>query len=166
MDRFCRPKNYGIELSGCPWVLSIDADERITPALKEEITKAMQNDRFAGYYIPRKNYLNSRWMRYAAQYPDYQLRLFRNTARFDGREVHERVTVNGPVGYLKEPMVHCTYQNLDQFVEKINKYTCLEAVERLKKTGIFQYICFYICLYESFFLSISIVKATKMVYSA
>ncbi|ADG83678.1 glycosyltransferase family 2 protein [Thermincola potens] len=152
---FADQKNYGIELSGCPWVLSIDADERITPALKEEITKAMQNDRFAGYYIPRKNYLNSRWMRYAAQYPDYQLRLFRNTARFDGREVHERVTVNGPVGYLKEPMVHCTYQNLDQFVEKINKYTCLEAVERLKKNrDIPIYLFLYLPLRKFFSLYI------------
>lgn len=145
---FAGQKNFGIEQAVYPWILSVDADERITPALQEEIYKVLQDtDTVEGYYIPRKNHLGGCWMRYAAQYPDYQLRLFRDTARFDGREVHETVAARGPVGYLKEPMVHYTYQNIKQFMEKINKYTDLDALERLKKlTNIPMYLFFYLPL--------------------
>jgi hypothetical protein len=77
--------------------------------------------------VPRKNYLGSQWMRYAGQYPDYQLRLFpRAAGRFQGI-VHERVQVDGPVGYLAGALVHLTHRDLSSYVYKINHYSTLEA---------------------------------------
>lgn len=142
---YAAQKNFGIEQAQNPWILSIDADEEASGELREEILAVLDNPEcieFDGFYIPRKNYLGNRWMRYAGQYPDYQLRLFRESARYITREVHETVDITGPAGYLASPILHNTYENISAFVEKINLYTALEAKERGKQgpPGVFSFI--------------------------
>lgn len=116
------------------WVLNIDADERVTPELKEEIDRAAASGGGCGYYIARKNYFGARWIRHCGWYPDYNLRLYRKDAgRFSERQVHEAVSVNGPTGRLKSPMVHRTYKDVSDYLLRMQRYSTLAALEMVKE---------------------------------
>ncbi len=117
------------------WVLSLDADERVSPALKKEILdKIGQDEGIAGFYLPRQNYFCGHLIKHSGWYPDYQLRLFkREKASFDSRLVHEKVVVEGRVGHLKYPLIHYTYDSLDDFLNKMQRYSELWAKEQIKK---------------------------------
>lgn len=122
-------KNRAISLAKCVWVLLIDADERISPELVEEIKKTCQMNKHQGYYIPRKNYAFGKWLRHGGNYPDYQLRLFKNgLGKYPARIVHEQIEVKGAVGYLKTPIIHFfASRGLDYWISKINTYSTIEA---------------------------------------
>ncbi len=123
-------KQSALEKATGQWVLSIDADEVITPELALEIKAVISSTDRAGYYIPRKNFYKNKWLRHGGQYPDYVLRLFRrDSGRFSPSMVHEKVIVDGPCGRLKEPLLHYTFQNLSSLISKINKYSSLSAKE-------------------------------------
>ena len=113
---------------GAEWVFFIDADERATPALAEEIRRAIQESR-AGWWVPRYNYIMGHRMRGGGWYPDPQLRLLRvDRARYDpARPVHETVILEGEAGTLKEHLIHYNYDSLAQFLAKQNRYLTLEA---------------------------------------
>ncbi len=130
-EQFYESKNYGIEQASGRWILSIDADERVTPELQAEIRRVINTSQSKeGFFIPRKNYLGDKWLKYGGQYPDYQLRLFKKGAGyFAAQLVHERVQIKGETGYLNNPLVHRTYKDFSDFVSKINRYTSLEAME-------------------------------------
>lgn len=129
-------KNFAIQQAGCPWVLSLDADESLSPELAAEIAALDENLPCRGYRIPRLNYYFGRPLRHGGQFPDYQLRLFRRgSGRFDNRPVHESVAVEGPVGELSGVIEHRSYLSLDDYLEKFLRYTDLEA-ERLLASGI------------------------------
>ncbi|MGI6384563.1 MAG: glycosyltransferase family 2 protein [bacterium] len=136
---FAAQKNYGIDQATGTWVLCIDADERITIPLRQEIELVLINDKgFDGFYIPRRNYLGARWMRGAGLYPDYQLRLFRRCKGRFINNVHEVVSLDGSSGYLKEALEHLTYNSLFDYVQKINAYTSIEAKEETTSVEILQ----------------------------
>ncbi len=121
-------KNYAIDQASGVWILSLDADERITPQLKEEIQQAMQSSEYDGYYIARKNYFGRKWIKHCGWYPDYNLRLFRRgKARFEDNNVHERVILTKRVGYLKNPLIHLTYKNTRDYLQKMAFFTGLQA---------------------------------------
>jgi len=131
LSSFYEAKNFGIEQASGEWILSVDADERVSPELGEEIKRVVESSpEEVGYFIPRRNFLGNKWLKYGGQYPDFQLRLFRkDKGRFAPVAVHERVEVEGKVGYLQNVLLHYTYRDLSDFLHKIDRYTSLEAQE-------------------------------------
>jgi len=156
-------KNHGIDKASGDWILSLDADERVSPELRKEIEQVLaQKDEISGYYVPRKNFLGQRWLRFGAHYPDYQLRLFKKGAgRFKPRAVHERVEVSGPVGYLKNPLLHYTYADLSDYLRKIDEYTTLEVEEMLQAGESFNLISFLYLPVKQFIWTYFYKKAYK-----
>ncbi|MBN8595311.1 MAG: glycosyltransferase family 2 protein [Anaerolineae bacterium] len=111
------------------WVLFVDADERVTPALAAEINTVLGKSEYAGWRIPRHNYIFGKLTRGAGWFPDYQTRLLRvGKSRYDPeRQVHELVLLEGELGTLKEPFIHYNYQNVTQFHAKQRRYSDYDA---------------------------------------
>lgn len=131
---FGAAKQAGVDASSGEWILSIDADEEVSDPLKEEIQRVIErHGRHVGYEMPRKTNFLGRWINYSNWYPDHVLRLFRReNGRFNDAVVHEKVVVNGPVGRLKNDLLHYSYPSLDVYFEKFNRYTTVGAVEAYK----------------------------------
>jgi glycosyltransferase involved in cell wall biosynthesis len=137
-DNFAAQRDAALDLATGDWVLFVDADERVTPALRDEVLATVaQPGGHQGFWIPRHNYLLGHVVRHAGWFPDYQLRLLeRGAAHFDPlRPVHEMALVDGPVGHLREPLVHFNYRSLGEFVEKQERYCPLEAQRWLATYG-------------------------------
>jgi glycosyltransferase involved in cell wall biosynthesis len=130
---FAAQKNLALDHATKPWVLSLDADERVTPDLRCEIEGVLDADGpCAGYSIPRKNFFRGRWIRHGLLFPDRQLRLFRrDRGRFGRVQVHESVQVTGSVGLLRAPLLHYTYGSIEEFVDRANVYSSLAAEDLL-----------------------------------
>lgn len=127
-------KNHGIRLTKEDWILSIDADERVTYDLKKEILANLGSKSFNGFYMPRRSYFLGKWLKYSGWYPDYQLRVFRKSdGKFNERVVHEGVKVSGDIGYLDSDLIHFPYGNLTHYFEKFNEYTDLSSKNSLKE---------------------------------
>jgi len=126
---FAGQKNLVQEKAHGPWILNIDADERVTPALKEEILSVLQETTpYMGFKIPRKNFFCGQWIRHGGWYPNYLLRLYRKEAgAFAQREVHEQVVVEGKVGTLKSPLEHYTYASISDYLKRMDRYSELSA---------------------------------------
>jgi len=141
---YSKQKQKGINRASMPWVLILDADERLTSELRTEISLSLENKNHSGFYIPRKNFFLGRWIRHGGWWPDYTLRLFRKDRSFmEEREVHEKVVVRGSTGYLKNPMEHHTSKSLSDFIKKLENYSTLSAREMGQKDfmpGIFSLI--------------------------
>lgn len=136
-------KNAAAEPASGDWILSIDADEEITPELRTEIEIILEDPGgAAGYRIPRKNHYLGHWIRRCGWYPDYQLRLWRRGAgRWVGGRVHERVEVNGPVGRTRAPINHYSYSSIAEHIDRMNTYAGLAARDKFeagKKAGVFR----------------------------
>jgi glycosyltransferase involved in cell wall biosynthesis len=137
-DNFAAQRDAALRFARANWVLFVDADERVTPALRDEVLRAIEAPGgIRGFWIPRHNYLMGRIVRHAGWFPDYQLRLLdRRTTRFDPvRVVHEVPLVDGPVGHLREPLVHFNYAGIGDFVRKQERYCGLEAQRWLVAYG-------------------------------
>jgi glycosyltransferase involved in cell wall biosynthesis len=134
---FAAQKNFALELADGEWILSLDADERVTPELRSRIDAIVRAGGPAdGYAIPRRNLFWGAWVRHGGLYPDYQLRLFRRGAgRFVDSAVHESVMVAGRVEKVAEPLLHHSYRGLDDFVTRSNRYSTLAAAELVKRGG-------------------------------
>ena len=128
-DNYPNQRNAAIDLARADWIFFIDADERATPSVGQEIRFAIRDSQFAGFWIPRRNIIFGKEIRHTGWSPDYQPRvLCKGRARFDPtREVHELVLWDGEVGYLREPLIHYNYETLAQFRDKQVKYTRYEA---------------------------------------
>lgn len=131
---FAVQKNFALEQARGEWVLSLDADERVTPELRREIEAVIARGGPAdGYAIPRKNIFWGAWVRHGRLYPDYQRRLFRRgRGRFLERAVHESVEIQGSVGRLRAPLLHQSYRNLEEFLQRSNRYSTLAAEEWIR----------------------------------
>jgi len=132
---FAVQKNFAIDQATGDWILSLDADERVTPELRERIRAILKDDGPAdGYSIPRRNIFWGAWVRRGGLYPDYQLRLFRRSAgRFVENAVHESVTVTGHVEPLTEALLHHSYRDLEDFVRRSNRYSTLSAQDWIRR---------------------------------
>lgn len=122
-------KNRALGYATKDWVLSLDADERITPELRTEIESVLQNPQAEGYEIPRLSSFCGRFMHHSGWYPDYVLRLFRREkGSFSDALVHERLIVNGSVAKLRQSMLHETFHDLEELLTKINQYSTAGAI--------------------------------------
>ena len=129
-------KQRALDLATHEWVLSIDADERVTPELKNEIISVLSsNSNVNGYLIPRlSNYLGKD-IRHAGWYPDYTLRLVREgKSHFTKDIVHEKMVVDGNINKLNNHFLHYPYKDIAHHMQKLNSYSSLSA-EKMHASG-------------------------------
>jgi glycosyltransferase involved in cell wall biosynthesis len=126
---FADQKNFGNGRASSPWILSLDADERISPELRQELIALKKTEPEANAFsIPRKVYYLGRWIRHSGWYPDRKLRLFRKEkARWEGEYVHEKLVVEGRTGRLNGAIHHFTYRNIHEHLVRINTFSDLGA---------------------------------------
>jgi glycosyltransferase involved in cell wall biosynthesis len=126
---YAAQKNHAASVASNDWILSLDADERVTPALAGEIQAALArapDER--GFRIPRVTWHLGRWIRSTDWFPDYQLRLYdRRVSEWTGTYVHESVSVRGPVGRLRGELQHFAYRDISDHLETIDRYSSLAA---------------------------------------
>lgn len=130
-EGYAAAKNAALELATGDVILSLDADERVSPALRGEIAALQQQPWEAladGYAIPRRNFLWGRWLRHGGLYPDQQVRLFkRGRGCFRARRVHEAVAIRGRVDQLRHPIDHYSYRGVGDIITRLNRYSELAA---------------------------------------
>jgi glycosyltransferase involved in cell wall biosynthesis len=127
-------KNRALDLATQPWVLSIDADERVTPELRDEILGVLRAPSSDAYAIPRKSSYCGQYMAHAGWYPDYVTRLFRRgTARFSDDIVHERLVPQGPVRPLAHDLLHRTFPDFESVLDKLDRYSTAGAQRMLEQ---------------------------------
>lgn len=139
-ENYSRQKNWALDTLPFrhPWVFILDADERITPPLRAEIERIVAQAELptgvpVGYYVNRRFMFLGHWIRHAGWYPSWNLRLFlHQRGRYDDREVHEHLVLDGPAGYLREDMLHDDQRGLEAYVARHNRYSTLEAAARFK----------------------------------
>jgi glycosyltransferase involved in cell wall biosynthesis len=128
-------KNFAASLATHDWVLSLDADERVTPVLAREIQATLANPSHSAYRMPRVTWHLGRWIRSTDWYPDDQLRLYdRRVAQWTGQYVHEAVTVNGSIGRLQGELEHFAYRDISDHLETIDRYTTY-AARQMSESG-------------------------------
>jgi glycosyltransferase involved in cell wall biosynthesis len=140
---YAAQKNFAASLAAHDWILSLDADERVTPALAGDIRAILAADPpHAGYRIPRVAHHLGRWIRTTDWYPDDQLRLYdRRRAKWTGEYVHESVSVDGSIDRLPHELQHHPYRDVSDHLETIDRYTTLAARdmhERGRRAGLLQ----------------------------
>lgn len=134
-------KNWAIPQATHPWVLIVDADERVTPELRDEILEILARDARGehvhdGYRIHRLNHFLGRAVRYCGWQNDHCLRLFRrDKGRYQQREVHADMIIDGSVGWLRGRLLHYTFASFEQYMRKFDRYTTWAAGDRDRITG-------------------------------
>jgi glycosyltransferase involved in cell wall biosynthesis len=135
-EGFGKLRNRALDLVTHDWVLSLDADERATEELKDEIkTELAQGPRFDAYFVPRKNFFLGRWIRHGGWYPDYRQPQFFNKHRFRYREdlVHEGYDVDGRIGYFHGHVMQIPFRDLGEFLRKMSRYSTLMAEQTARQ---------------------------------
>jgi len=159
MDIEGRHRNYAYSLAKNKWVLSLDADERVSPELALEIGALLKGEmkdkalRANGqpqpvgpvaYTIPIKTYIGKRWIQHSGWYPAAKVRLFdRNAFKYEEAEVHPRVFIDGSCGHLKKDIVHYSYNDFHDFFTSLNNQTTLEAKKWFKERRNINFIKMY-----------------------
>ncbi len=126
-ENYAQQRNAALAALATDWVFFVDADERGTPTLGEEIRRVIDLQPERGWYVPRHNYIFQRLTLGAGWYPDYQLRLFRHGFVHYERPVHEIAVVDGEIGYLANPLIHHNYVDPAHFHRKQRAYTVYDA---------------------------------------
>lgn len=137
-------KNRALDKASNEWVLSIDADERVTEELKNEVIGTLTSATKSGYEIPRLSSYCGRFMRHGGWWPDPVLRLFRKeTGKFTNSLIHEKLIVEGDIGRLTNHFVHYTFRDLDKVLDTVNRYSSAGAKQKFesgKSGGLFKAI--------------------------
>lgn len=135
-------KQRGLDSATEEWVLSLDADERVTSELAREIRCCIGDANVNGFKLPRLTRFVDTWIYHSGWYPGYILRLFRrDKAHFTNSLVHERVKIDGATNVLKNHLLHYSYSSLDDYLLRMNRYTSLAAEEMFsarKRFGFWQ----------------------------
>ncbi|HEX5433727.1 MAG TPA: glycosyltransferase family 2 protein [Candidatus Angelobacter sp.] len=128
---FAAQKNSALAKAGCDWILSLDADEEVSPDLAAsiaEVVKASKPPQFTGYTMNRRNLYFGKWIKRCGYYPDAKLRLVRRgAAEFELRAVHEDMKMSAPKGHLRGDLIHHAYPTLESFIDHANRYSSLGA---------------------------------------
>ena len=121
-------KNFAAAQASNDWILSLDADERVSPDLARNLQQALQRPEHAAYQVPRLTWHLGQWIRGTDWYPDYQTRLYdRRAATWAGQLVHEGLSVNGSTGRLAGDLQHFAYRDISDHLETIDRYTTFAA---------------------------------------
>jgi glycosyltransferase involved in cell wall biosynthesis len=137
-------KQHAIDACSNEWILQLDADERVSSMLLDEISKTITADLSAGasaqadaYYLKRRNYFLGRWMNKGGMYPDPVIRLFRKgRAHLPAASVHELMSVDGTTKWLQNDLLHIADPNFSRYLMRSNRYTSLQAEDWLKENKI------------------------------
>ena len=130
-------KNWAIPQAQHQWILLIDADERITKELKEEILTTIKNNpKESGFWIYRQNHFMGKKVHFSGWQDDKVIRLFkRDECRYEEKNVHAEIITKGKVGYLKNKMHHYTFNNMQDYIYKIRRYAEWQSKDYDHKTG-------------------------------
>ena len=130
-------KNYGNAKASYPWILSLDADERVSDELRKEIQELKSKEpECAAFSMPRQTFYLGRWIRHSGWYPDRKIRLFlKDKARWEGEYVHEALVVDGKVCKLKGLLHHFTYDNIHDHIDRLNTFSGLSAQKGLENAA-------------------------------
>lgn len=132
-----RQKNWAMPQASHDWILLLDADERVTPELQEEIKNVLNQDKLeaVAYWVYRTNFFMNKEIRYSGWQDDKVIRLCKkDVCTYKDVKVHEEIIADGPTAFLKNKLEHHTYRGLDHFLEKSYKYATWGAYDRLEKT--------------------------------
>ena len=145
MDIEGRHRNYAYSLARNEWVLSLDADERVSPELAAELKELFSGQvKDKAYTIPIRTYIGKRWIRHGGWYPATKVRLFeKKSFKYEEAEVHPRVFIDGSCGHLKKDIVHYSYRDFHDFFVSLNNQTTLEARKWLKEKRNINFIKMY-----------------------
>lgn len=134
-ETFVAQKNLALDHATGDWILSIDADERVSPELGEEIRAVVAGDRpEVAFSMPRKTWYFGQWILHGGWYPDRKLRLTRRgRSRWSGRNPHDHLYADGPTGELHGDLIHYTYRDISDHLRKIDHYTTLGARDALAR---------------------------------
>lgn len=127
-------KNFALEQARKEWVLTVDADERVTDDLRDEIlTLLKEGSDVDGYFIPRLNFYGSKFIKHSGWYPDLVLRLWKKSrGRWEGKNVHEKAMICGKAGYCEKALKHFTYRHASDYIKRIDLYSTLLAGEKYR----------------------------------
>jgi glycosyltransferase involved in cell wall biosynthesis len=150
-DNYSNQKNYAASKATGNWILSLDADEEISPKLAEEIKRAIIKDGCSAYSIPRKNIIFGKFIKYTRWQPelDRHVWLWQKSRGVWKGDVHEELEVKGKIGRLKHSKIHYQYENIKEFIDMMSRYSELEAKEKVKNGIRFSYFrLFYDPIYN------------------
>ena len=141
-DGFTNQKNFALSKVTSTWALNLDADERLSVQLKEEIARAIENNQIAGYELPFCNYFLGKKMRFSGLNKEKHLRLVRTQqAKYVGGLVHEGLEIKGEITCLKNPVNHFSYDTIEAYFRKFNTYTSLAAAQMYENGKKFNLLC-------------------------
>ena len=129
-EGYAKVRNFSLRQAQGNWVFYLDADERISTQLKDEILKETgdKSQGISAFAVPRKNILLGKWQKHGGWWPDYQIRLFKREAlKGWSGELHETPAFSGKLGYLKNPLIHLTHRDIASMMEKTAKWAPIEA---------------------------------------
>lgn len=153
-------RNIGITNAASEWIFWVDADERVSGELANELKSSIENNKFDVFYVKRKSFFINKFIRHCGWYPDYSLRLFRKSLciKFNDAEVHESIKYNGKYGKMINEIIHYTDNDFEHYSEKMNNYTSLSANElsKSKRKSGFSDLIFrpFFAFFKMYFLKI------------
>ena len=138
-EGFASQRSFALGKSTKDWVLVLDADERCSPELKDEIMAYLNSNNkiYKGFKLPRRNFFLGKWIKHGGWYPGYQFRFFRKDSTIvSDRLVHEGYVIDGEIGTMKNDILHYTVQSISEFMHKVNGYSTLQAKEKSKRRNV------------------------------
>ncbi|MDD5147101.1 MAG: glycosyltransferase family 2 protein [Candidatus Daviesbacteria bacterium] len=151
-DNFANQKNWAVSKTKGDWILSLDADEEILGSLAEEIKEASKSNNFAGYLLPRRNFIFKKEIKHSRWSPDLHIWLWKkDCGRWVG-DVHEEVVVSGKVGLLKGSKIHNSHDTVSSFIKANNLYSTLDARKLFRKNIKFSFIKMFRETFFEFFI--------------